>query len=66
MTDKRQRDRITLDITDLRERIETALSEPLWKELSLSRKIRHLLLVYLDQLEKERQKEEQPKNQQNS
>ncbi len=63
MSDKQKRDRITLDITDLRERIEAARSEPLWKELSLSRKIRNLLQTYLEQLEKERQQEEQRNNQ---
>ena len=44
-----------MDITGLRERIETAYEEqPLWKELSLAQKVRFLLQTLLDQIEKEK------------
>ena len=46
------RDRLTLDITDLKERIEECRSDdPAWRELSLSGKIRALLVKQLEILE---------------
>ncbi|MCY7278430.1 MAG: hypothetical protein LH702_33015 [Phormidesmis sp. CAN_BIN44] len=46
------RDRLTLDITDLKERIEECRSDdPAWRELSLSGKIRALLVQQLEELE---------------
>ncbi len=45
-------DRVTVDLTDLRERIEDVRSDPAWKELSLSKKVRILLQERLDQIEK--------------
>ncbi len=47
-------DRISIDISDLRERIENARPDPLWKELSLSKKVRILLIEQLEQVEKEK------------
>ena len=49
-------DRISIDLTDLRERIENALPDPLWKELSLTRKIRILLQERLDEIEFQQKK----------
>ena len=47
------RDRLTLDITDLKERIEASRQEdPAWRELSLSGKIRALLVQQLEEMEK--------------
>ena len=56
-------DRVTVDIEGLREAIETAYADnPLWEELSLSQKLRRLILERLQDLKKiqsESQKEEQ-------
>ena len=47
------RERLTLDITDLKERIEISRQEdPAWRELSLSGKIRALLVQQLESMEK--------------
>lgn len=47
--------RVPIDLTDLRERIDNARSDSAWKELSLSKKARILLQERLEQIEKERQ-----------
>jgi hypothetical protein len=50
------RERLTLDITDLKESIESCRSDdPAWRELSLSGKIRALLIQQLEGMEKEKQ-----------
>lgn len=47
------RERLTLDITDLKESIEACRSDdPAWRELSLSGKIRALLVQQLEDMEK--------------
>ena len=47
------RDRLTLDITDLKESIESCRNEdPAWRELSLSGKIRALLVQQLEDMAK--------------
>lgn len=47
------RDRLTLDITDLKERIEASRQDdPAWRELSLSGKIRALLVQQLEEMER--------------
>lgn len=51
MTEKNKRDRITLDLTGLKERIEALRSDAAWKELSLSKKIRILLQERLTEIE---------------
>lgn len=51
MTEKNKRDRITLDLTGLKERIENLRSDSAWKELSLSKKIRILLQERLTEIE---------------
>ena len=55
MADKaaKKRDRITLDISGMRERIEVARSDPSWNRLSLNKKIQVLLEERLNQLEAE-------------
>lgn len=60
MADKaaKKRDRITLDISGLRERIEVARSDPSWKRLSLNKKIQVLLEERLDVLEAEQAKDD--------
>ena len=49
--------RVPIDLTDLRERIDNARSDSAWKELSLSKKAKILLQERLEQIEKERQNE---------
>jgi hypothetical protein len=50
------RDRLTLDITDLKERIEACREDdPAWRELSLSGKIRALVVKQLETLEGEQE-----------
>lgn len=55
-----RQDRVSVDLTDLRERIETVRSDILWKEQSLTKKVRILLQEYLDILEGQ-QKEDPPR-----
>ena len=45
-----KKDRVSIDITGLREQIDTAKTDPLWGELSLAKKIRILLIERLDQI----------------
>lgn len=47
-------DRTSIDLSEIRERIENARSDPLWKELSLSKKVRILLVERLEQIEKDK------------
>jgi hypothetical protein len=48
---KDQTQRISVDITDIRQRIESCRTDSAWSELSLTGKIRSLLIDRLDQLE---------------
>jgi uncharacterized lipoprotein YajG len=43
--------RVSIDLTDLRERIEKVRSDSAWQELSLSKKVRILLQEKLEQME---------------
>ena len=47
-------DRVSIDIEGLRDGIESAKDDPLWQELSLSKKVRILLQQQLAQIEKEK------------
>lgn len=47
------RDRLTLDIGDLRDRIEGVRSDTSWAEMSLAQKLRVLIRERLEQLESE-------------
>ncbi len=51
---KNDRDRITLDITGLRDEVSKAYDTPAWKNLSLSGQIRTLVEERLKELEKSR------------
>ncbi|MEC4807278.1 MAG: hypothetical protein SAJ12_23565 [Jaaginema sp. PMC 1079.18] len=52
------RDRLTVDLTGLIERIEKCREDKAyWQELSLTGKVRVLLLEYLEQIESQPQKE---------
>lgn len=48
---KDQTQRISVDVADVRDRIEACRTDPAWGELSLTGKIRALLLERLEQLE---------------
>jgi hypothetical protein len=53
----RQGDRLTIEIGDLREQIETCRDDDAWKELSLSAKIRVLIKAGIKaEMETEQQK----------
>lgn len=47
------KDRISVDISDIKDRIETYRNDPAWRELSFAGKIRALVIEKLE--EKERQ-----------
>jgi len=49
-----KQDRVSVNLSDIRERIETVRSDVLWKEQSLTKKVRILLQEYLDMLESEK------------
>lgn len=44
------RDRISVDVSDMREELETCRNDVAWRELSLAGKIRTLLRERLDQM----------------
>jgi hypothetical protein len=46
-------DRISIDLTNLRERVENTRNDSAWKALSLSKKVRILLEERLDEIERE-------------
>lgn len=48
-------DRVPIDLSDLRERVESARTDVWWKELSLSKKVRMLVMERLQELELQRQ-----------
>lgn len=52
-----QKDRISVDISDIKPQIEGYRSDPAWRELSLAGKIRALMIEKLEEKEKA-----QPKN----
>lgn len=45
-----QKDRISIDVSDLREEIETCRNDAAWSELALSAKIRVLIKERLEEL----------------
>lgn len=49
-----QRDRISIDVGDLREEIETCRTDAAWSELPLSAKIRVLIKERLEELKAKR------------
>lgn len=44
--------RASVDLTGIRQRIEEARSDPLWKQLSMSKKLRILIEERLDQIDR--------------
>ena len=50
MAEKKKQDRLTIDIGDLREDIETCRQDAAWEELSLAGKIRTLVKERIEQL----------------
>ena len=51
---EKKRDRLTIDISNLRGRIEAARTDPAWKQLSLNKKIQVLLEERLDAIDQEK------------
>jgi hypothetical protein len=51
-----QKDRISVDVSDMREEIDTCRSDVAWQELSLAGKIRTLLRERLNQMKGEKEK----------
>lgn len=49
-----QKGRIPVDVTDLRDEIETCRDDAAWSELPLAAKIRVLIRERLDQMKKEK------------
>lgn len=45
------KDRISVDIADIRDRIETFRSDPAWRELSTAGRIRALIIEKLEEKE---------------
>lgn len=50
-----QRDRISVDISDIRERVENCRDDVAWTELPLAAKLRVLIRERLEQIESEKQ-----------
>jgi hypothetical protein len=46
------KDRISVDIADIKDRIETFRSDPAWRELSTAGKIRALIIEKLEEKER--------------
>jgi hypothetical protein len=55
-----QKDRISIDVNDIRNEIETCRDDVAWTELPLSAKIRVLLKERLNELRMQAQKESSP------
>lgn len=53
-----QRDRISVDVSDMREELESCRNDAAWRELSLAGKIRTLLRERLDEMKREKNKSE--------
>ena len=56
------KDRLSIDITDLRERVENFRDTPSWRELSLSQKLRVLILERLELSDKQEGTKETARN----
>lgn len=56
-----QKDRISIDISDMRDEIDTCRSDAAWHELPMSAKIRVLLIERLDLLKREQKQESKAK-----
>ncbi|HEY9831284.1 MAG TPA: hypothetical protein V6D26_11945 [Stenomitos sp.] len=52
MAENKKRDRISIDLGELRERIENVRDDTAWQELTITQKIRTLIRDQLDALEK--------------
>jgi hypothetical protein len=54
-----QKDRISVDITDIKDRIENYRTDPAWRELSMAGRVRALVIEKLEEKETEDQKSSQ-------
>lgn len=53
-SDVAAKDRISVDISDIKEQIEKYRNDPAWRELSMAGKIRALVIEKLEEAEKSR------------
>ena len=51
-----QRGRLSIDVKDIRERVENCRDTPSWREMSLTQKLRVLILERLEEIEEENKK----------
>lgn len=51
------KDRISVDITDIKDKVETYRDDPAWRELSTAGKIRALVIEKLEEKESKQAKE---------
>jgi hypothetical protein len=54
-----QRDRLSIDVSDIREQVENCRDDVAWTELPLAAKLRVLIKERLEQLQAEKQAREQ-------
>lgn len=57
-----QRDRISVDVSDIRERVENCRNDVAWSELPLAAKLRVLIIERLAQVEKQAQENQEPES----
>jgi hypothetical protein len=57
-----QRDRISVEIGDIRDRIETCRGDVAWKELPMAAKLRVLIIERLEQIESQNREPSDPQN----
>ena len=53
-----QKDRISVDISDIKDRVEDYRSDPAWRELSMAGKIRALVIERLEEKEKPKEQKD--------
>ena len=54
-----RKERLSIDIQDIRDRVEDCRNTAAWREMSLSQKLRVLIIERLEQIEKEKDPEQQ-------
>lgn len=54
-----RKERLSIDIQDIRDRVEDCRNTAAWREMSLSQKLRVLIIERLEQIEKEKEPEQQ-------
>ncbi|MBD1847011.1 hypothetical protein H6F89_27110 [Cyanobacteria bacterium FACHB-63] len=59
--DSMPKERLSIEIGDLKDRVESCRNTPAWRELSMSGKLRSLILERLEEIESEERQEENAK-----